>query len=146
MQEKNDNSASRKCDNGIHVRLKSFRVEKELTQKDIALALDLDPAAVSRIEKNERQIDCYSFLKLREEFSVDINWLLTGEKDTLQKCENHKFDFLADLQTWLEEICTEEPERQNWLKIELKDKLPLFNEWLKKRDQATAKAGDRRAA
>lgn len=53
---------------------------------------------------------------------------------------------LTELQEWLVEISEEEPERRSWFKMELKDKFPLFKEWLKKRDQATSQAAGRQAA
>ena len=117
-----------------------------LTQKELAIALDIDPSAVSRMENYTKQLDCYTLRQLKLKFDVDINWMLIGDEiKTERKCENHIYPVLQDLQIWLSELCEEEPERETWLKYELKDNLPLFNEWLKKR-QAESETDNRRCA
>lgn len=55
-------------------------------------------------------------------------------------------ELLYDVQEWLNDISKEEPKRKSWFEMELLDKFPLFAEWIKKRNQAKTKSGDRRAA
>lgn len=86
-------------------------------------------------------------------YDVNLNWLVAGigpkylgnhveDKKVRSEC----FQEIAELQEWLADISREEPERRTWFKMELRDNFPLFKEWLKKREQASAKTGRQQAA
>ncbi|MDH4319148.1 MAG: hypothetical protein OEV64_12200 [Desulfobulbaceae bacterium] len=79
-------------------------------------------------------------------YKVNLNWLVAGigpkfmtASDGSRKNQAEQkrpLQILEDVQEWLLEICEEEPERKDWFKIELMDKVPNFKEWLKKRNEA----------
>ena len=83
-------------------------------------------------------------------YKINLNWLVAGlgpkyitdipEPRRVPKVQEAKFQIVNDVQEWLAEICEEEPERKEWFKIELVDKIPNFKDWLKKRHEAEAEA------
>lgn len=101
---------------------------------------ELNPDTLLPIHEKAGLADA-RILELEDEIKI-----LKSENCRLIETLNYNFGCLTDLHEWCVEITKEDPEREVWLKLELTDKLPLFNEWLKKRDQAKAKTGDRRAA
>jgi transcriptional regulator with XRE-family HTH domain len=133
MQPINAKNETKDCEFGISSRFKQIRLEQKMTQKDFGLSLEIGPTTVSKIEKSKKTISCEVLVFLRQKYKTDINWLLTGEMQSEQSCQIGKFHFLDDLYCWLEEIVREDSERSTWFRIELLDKFPLFNEWLKKR-------------
>ena len=57
-------------------RLKELRVEKELTQSDLAKELQISPACINRWEKNLRIPNIDSIILLCNFFSVTAGYLI----------------------------------------------------------------------
>ena len=107
-------------------------------------------------KSNNNSVTLHNYLKGRipkadalfnicETYDVNLNWLIAGRgsKDlnlAVSKVKISNFPEIEELQEWITEICREEPDRRAWFRMELKDKLPLFAEWLKKRHEAEAEA------
>ncbi len=70
-------------------RLKSLRLENNMTQADLALKLNLTPKAVSFYENNQREPDNLIIEKLSKMFRVSTDYLIgTSEsREVLQKYE-----------------------------------------------------------
>jgi transcriptional regulator with XRE-family HTH domain len=56
--------------------LKKLRLEKEKTQNDIALVLDITPKTISFYENNERMPPPDKLAKLADYFNVSVDYLL----------------------------------------------------------------------
>ncbi len=61
-------------------RLKSLRVEHEISQRKLAEELELSNSTVARTEKGESIPDTYVVMKYAEYFSVTTDWILFGGK------------------------------------------------------------------
>ena len=70
---------------GIHTYLKETRIEKGLTQEDVAEKIGLTRQAVSAYEAGKRQPGIDILMKLAEVYEVGIETLLYGKKDLIEK-------------------------------------------------------------
>lgn len=61
--------------------LRKLREEKGLTQKEVATALNISPAAYSLYEKGLREPKYDMLEKIAEYFGVSVGYLMTGDKD-----------------------------------------------------------------
>jgi len=64
-------------------RIRKRRQTLEITQQQLAKALDLTPQHVSAIEQGKRAPSLTSLAKLAEELGVTIDYLLTGKEQIL---------------------------------------------------------------
>ena len=100
---------------------------------------------------NGRKPSFDALLNICETYDVNLNWLIAGRgakylnQDEI-KIKERDFPEIEELREWLSEVCEEEPDRKAWFRMELRDKLPLFAEWLKKRDKAEAEASNYKIA
>ena len=60
-------------------RLKKLRVEKGLSQKELAVSLGTSQGYISDIEKGIKKPGADNLISLKRFFGVDLDWLLTGE-------------------------------------------------------------------
>ena len=63
---------------GMGQRIRKRRQELNLTQQDLADALNLTPQHISVIEQGKRTPSLFSLIKLAEELGVDISYLAIG--------------------------------------------------------------------
>lgn len=61
--------------------LRKLREQKKLTQKEVAAALNISPAAYSLYEKGQREPKYDMLEKIANFFGVSIGYLLTGNND-----------------------------------------------------------------
>jgi transcriptional regulator with XRE-family HTH domain len=59
-------------------RFKQLRLELNLSQEDIALKLGIDVSSVNRYEKNKREPEYATLLKIAAFFDVSADYLLGG--------------------------------------------------------------------
>jgi transcriptional regulator with XRE-family HTH domain len=71
----------------LHERLKSLRIEHELTQQDIADKLFVSRQAVSNWENNKNFPDLKSIVLLSELFQISLDDFLKGEKALVKNIE-----------------------------------------------------------
>lgn len=62
-------------------RFKQLRLELNLSQEDIALKLGIDVSSVNRYEKNKREPEYATLLKIAAFFDVSIDYLLGGTEN-----------------------------------------------------------------
>lgn len=67
--------------------LKNLRVKKNMTQKDLAEALNVSYQAVSRWENNEVEPDISTLSKLSEIFGVSVDQIITGKVEETSSSE-----------------------------------------------------------
>jgi transcriptional regulator with XRE-family HTH domain len=60
-------------------RLRYLRRENKLNQAQMAKALGIDQRKISRLENNEGPLDAYVIQKLKDEFNVEADWVMSGE-------------------------------------------------------------------
>lgn len=60
-------------------RLKEWRKTKGLTQKALAQILGVSQQTVASWEVGRTEIPLWALKKLKEEFNLDLNWLIAGE-------------------------------------------------------------------
>jgi len=70
---------------GIHAYLKETRIDKGLTQEEVADRIGMTRQAVSAYESGKRQPGIDILMKLAEVYEVSIENLLYGEKDVIEK-------------------------------------------------------------
>ncbi len=83
-------------------------------------------------------------VRIREQFGISIDWIITGEGDKLisTSATNSSIEIPEELENfyyWSQELFHKEPGRKDWLYYELIDKIPLYAEWIKKRKTETDK-------
>ena len=77
--------------------IKELRVEKHLSQRQLAEMIPISRQAVSKWERNERIPDASSLLRLSDIFNVTINELLIGkriEKPSISELENATLELI----------------------------------------------------
>ena len=71
--------------------IKTIRIENNLTQKELADRLGVTPQAVSKWEKGKNVPDIAIMKQISEEFHVNIDELLNGEKKTNHNSKTNKW-------------------------------------------------------
>ena len=66
----------RKIQNELGRRVKALRIEKDLTQEDLADAVKISRDHLSNIENGKHPINLKTLYKLAEFFNVDIKYFL----------------------------------------------------------------------
>lgn len=61
-------------------RLKSLRVEHDLSQRQLANEMGVSNATISRIEMGERRPDTKTLITYSEYFGVSTDWILFGKE------------------------------------------------------------------
>ena len=62
----------------VGLRISQLRKQKNMTQRDLARALNLSPSAIGMYEQGRRQPSAELIVAICREFSVSTQWLLTG--------------------------------------------------------------------
>ena len=63
----------------IGKRLKEWRKEKGLTQKDLAETLGVAQQTIASWEIGRTEIPNWALKKLKDKFGLDLNWLIGGD-------------------------------------------------------------------
>lgn len=79
----------------VGMRIAQLRREKNMTQRDLALALNVSPSAIGMYEQGRRQPSADLIVEICQTFSVSTQWLLTGRPYTGK-------DFQEDLKMLLQ--------------------------------------------
>lgn len=83
----------------VGMRISQLRRENNMTQRDLARALNVSPSAIGMYEQGRRQPSADLIVAICQEFSVSTQWLLTGRPYTGK-------DFQEDLKMLL--LCPKE--------------------------------------
>lgn len=59
-------------------RLKSLRVEHDLSQRELATELGVSNSTISRIEKDESLPDTKTLIAYMDHFCISADWILRG--------------------------------------------------------------------
>lgn len=62
-------------------RIKHLRISANMTQRDLATAINMAKSAICNVENDKTLPSSDMLLKLKEFFSISIDWLLTGESE-----------------------------------------------------------------
>jgi len=62
-------------------RLKQWRTQKGLTQQELAQLLNVSRSTIASWEIGRTEIPYKALKKLKEEFGLDLNWLISGEEN-----------------------------------------------------------------
>jgi len=76
MSRKTVNKESEELITKLGSKLKSLRLEKEMTQMDVAAIVNLDPSAIRRYEKGRVEMGFTTLIKFAEALDVSVNELL----------------------------------------------------------------------
>lgn len=66
----------------VGMRIAQLRRENNMTQRDLAAALNLSPSAIGMYEQGRRQPSADLIVEICQTFSVSTQWLLTGRPYT----------------------------------------------------------------
>ena len=61
-------------------RLRTLRMEHEISQRELAEAMEVSNSTISRIEKGESLPDTYTLMVYAEHFGVSTDWILFGKE------------------------------------------------------------------
>lgn len=108
----------------IWERIKEATELKTLT--NLAKLIEITQQSVSeRKKKNEFPIE-WAY-KISRKYEISIEWILTGEGN---KNKNEGIDeYIAEINRWFEKIKKENPENEDWFKVQFKRSFPEFKEW-----------------
>ena len=68
--------------------------------------------------------------------NLEIQWILEGEgPKRVEEKKRHSENFYYEIERWIEETKTNEPEIEDWFKYEFREKFPKFKEWKRKADK-----------
>jgi len=112
------------------------------TQKDLAVALDLTPQAITEMKKKGKFPEKWAY-KLGNKYNLDAKWILEGTgkqiiKSTQRINNKRKFNILDEIEAWLDEITQKEPYRKEWFQAEVEDKFPAFKAWKEEKEKSEA--------
>lgn len=79
----------------VGMRIAQLRREKKMTQRDLAVELNVSPSAIGMYEQGRRQPSADLIVEICQTFSVSTQWLLTGRPYTGR-------DFREDLRMLLQ--------------------------------------------
>lgn len=79
---------------GARVRGRLAEAEPRLTQRDLAVRIDMSPDAFSRALSGKRAFTAVELVRLAEELRTSVHWFVTGEPDpfAVQVAGRHTFD------------------------------------------------------
>lgn len=66
----------------VGMRIAQLRRENNMTQRDLAVALNVSPSAIGMYEQGRRQPSADLIVEICRKFSVSTQWLLTGRPYT----------------------------------------------------------------
>jgi len=119
-------------------KLRLLRKNNNLTQSELAEKLEVSQGHISALEKNEKKPGSEILISLRRYFEVDLNWLLTGEKELVsnkKKIQARKFGILEQAEEWLTEIVEKNPKREIWFEVEFEKAFQEFKEWKEEKEE-----------
>jgi transcriptional regulator with XRE-family HTH domain len=61
------------------MRLKELRLQKGLTQREVASAIGVSANNYARYERGERQPDCNTLIKLSKFYGVSVDYILCND-------------------------------------------------------------------
>lgn len=81
----------------MNERLKELRKSLSMTLKEFGKRLGVSDAAISRLEKGERNLTEQMILAICREFNVNENWLRTGSGEMYDLPEDETAAIVSDL-------------------------------------------------
>lgn len=79
MAKKSENNVDDETILELGRRIKFLRNERNMTQMDVAVILNIDPSAIRRYEKGRVEMGFTTLLKFAEAFEITVNDLLYSE-------------------------------------------------------------------
>ena len=92
----------------IAKRIRQVRKDAGLTIKELSSLIDVPEQTISKYEREERAVSTEYLNKLRNQFKVNVNWVLTGQGLTYQKDDSAiNKDLLREIMTLVEMVMEE---------------------------------------
>lgn len=110
----------------IGLRIRELRLEKQMSQADLAEKIDMSPTYMSHIETAKRRASLESLLRISNALEITIDRLLNGNQTSDSR------EYLADLVMLLDD-CTSQEKRMIFeiafaMKKSLRDNRYCYNE------------------
>lgn len=80
-------------------KLKAYRESKNMTQKDVAELLGVEPAAISKYESGARELSLKALVKLADIFEISLADFLSDEEDEFKISEINILEVLREQKT-----------------------------------------------
>lgn len=113
-------------------------------QSDLALVVGVTQGAVSGWKSKKIWPEEWAF-RIGQQYDFLTEWILTGKgpKRISEpiRLKRHRFEFLEDLEDWLTELVSKEPDREEWAKHCIYDALPALREWKKRKESEASSKG-----
>lgn len=81
----------------IGERLKLWRKGQNLTLKNISNTTGLSNGGLSENERNIKTISIPALLKIKEHYNIDLNYILTGVRKSVDTYDDKIYELLNDL-------------------------------------------------
>ena len=79
-------------------RIANLRESRDVLQKELAKAIDVDPVVLNRIEKNKRPVRGEELKAIAEYFKVSTDYLLGNESPPDKRLSNEQSDLINDFE------------------------------------------------
>ena len=116
------------------------RIKKEFNLSKSAQVIEMlgIPQGTYSTRKNRNNFSEEWAVILHIHYNLQIQWILSGkgEKYVNQNKRAVNFIFLEEIDQWISEMKTKEPEREDWFKVEFKKTFPEFRMWLQRKNGA----------
>ena len=124
-------------------RIRSFRIENDLTLVQLANLIKISHGSLSGLENNKSKPSAETLANFCLYTEINIEWLLTGKgnkkrKEKRQEIQDirRQFEILNDAEEWLAEEIQRNPNRKIWFELHLLDSFQSFKMWREERKGA----------
>ena len=130
-------------------RIKSFRIEKQLTLVQLSDLIGISHGSLSGLENNKSKPSAETLSNFCLYTDIDIKWLLTGEnREKSEKSRGkpvraekiRKFDILNQAEEWLTGEVEMNPKREFWFEVEFEKAFDEFKKWKEEKEESAAEA------
>ena len=116
------------------------RIEVETDIKNntqLAKIIEKTPAMVSKKKKEGKEFPIEWAYLVAEKYNLSTKWLLTGKG---KKREDEGINsYILEINEWFEEIINEDPENENWFRVQFKKKFPEFGTWWQRKNEVESR-------
>ncbi|MEW6378632.1 MAG: helix-turn-helix domain-containing protein [bacterium] len=128
--------------NSFNTRLVKLLSACKLSQLSLAKAIGISQSIISEWISGKKNPRLPALESIAKETGANLNWLILGEGPMFREGAGIEKTIPTEnlpkeqFKRWLDEFWLEaDPDQRTWLKVELREKIPKFADWLKKMDE-----------
>lgn len=124
--------------------LRSWERIKEVTRienlNQLAEIVETSNSNITKRKKEDNFPVEWAF-EIAQRYGLSTEWILTGKAENqshIKKVKTNRIEILEEIEEWLIEKVEEDPEREDWFKVELKKAFPEFKKWKEEKEESEA--------